>query len=71
MSIPDITKFQEAMKHEMQRNKYREGIRTDFLEDGFWRNLKSYLKGVDREKSLIDLANYCAVIWNHLKVEGK
>lgn len=64
MNIPNIDEFQKAMKSEMEKNKYRDRIPSCCLEDGIWRNLRSYLQGIERKKSLIDLANYCAVLWN-------
>ena len=70
MAIPNIDKFQEAMKAEMVKNKYKRSIPDCHLEEGIWRNLKSYLSGEDRAKSLVDMANYCAVLWNSINPRG-
>lgn len=67
MGVPNIDDFQRAMKAEMERNKYKNSIPNYLLENGIWRNLKSYLQGIEREKSLIDMANYCAVLWNGIR----
>ncbi len=66
MGIPNIDEFQRAMEAEMEKNKYKQSIPDHFLEDGIWRNLRQYLTGDERKKSLVDMANYCAVLYNSL-----
>lgn len=66
MSIPNIEQFQQTMNEELYKNAHKEAVADCYLEKGIWRNIISYTKGEDKKKSLVDIANYCAILWTQL-----
>ena len=62
--IPRIHNFTRAMQVELEKNSHKEMIGDDGLKKGLIRNFVSFLEGNEPEKSLVDLANYAAMLWN-------
>ena len=63
MTIPIIIGFQVAMQEKLQANSHKVMIDKTKLENHLIDQYIAYFKTKDK-KHLINMANYCAMIWN-------
>lgn len=63
MSIPNIVKFQLEMQSKLEENRHKKMISKQHLLHLLNQQHLLYLT-TENTKHLINMANYCAMIWN-------